>query len=136
LSNYSNNLNERPYRSGSVFNFFPPSYVIPQTTLNAPEFDLENTASAILRLSLADSLVNNKITGFTTDLSATSTLGLIAAASPANLVDTLSTMFMHGQMPTDMRTEILNTISGLGTAQQVRVAVYLVITSSQYKVMH
>jgi uncharacterized protein (DUF1800 family) len=136
LSNYSNNLNERPYRSGSVFNFFPPSYVIPQTTLNAPEFDLENTASAILRLSLANTMVFNKITGFNVDLSATGTLGQIAAASPANLVDTLGLMFMHGQMPTDMRTEILNTISGLGTAEQVRVAVFLVITSSQYKVMH
>ena len=136
LSNYSNNLNERPYRSGSVFNFFPPSYVIPQTTLNAPEFDLENTASAILRLSLADTMVYNKITGFSVDLSATGTLGQIAAASPANLVDTLSTMFMHGQMPTDMRTQILSTITGLSTAQQVRVAVYLVISSSQYKIMH
>jgi uncharacterized protein (DUF1800 family) len=136
LSNYSNNLNERPYRSGSVFNFFPPSYVIPQTTLNAPEFDLENTASAILRLSLANTMVFNKITGFNVDLSATGTLGQIAAASPANLVDMLGLMFMHGQMPTDMRTEIINTISGLGTAEQVRVAVFLVITSSQYKVMH
>jgi uncharacterized protein (DUF1800 family) len=136
LSNYSNSLNERPYRSGSVFNFFPPSYVVPQSTLNAPEFDLENTASAILRLSLANTMVFNKITSFTTDLSATSSLGQIAAVSPANLVDTLGLMFMHGQMPTDMRTQILSTISGLGTAQQVRVAVYLVITSSQYKVMH
>jgi uncharacterized protein (DUF1800 family) len=136
LSNYSNNLNERPYRSGSVFNFFPPGYVIPQTTLNAPEFDLENTASAILRLSLADTMVYNKIAGFSVDLSATGTLGQIAAASPANLVDTLSTMFMHGQMPGDMRTEIINTITPLATAQRVRVAVYLVITSSQYKVMH
>jgi uncharacterized protein (DUF1800 family) len=136
LSNYSNNLSQRPYHSGSVFNFFPPSYVLPQTTLNAPEFDLENTATAILRLSLADALVNNKITGFTTDLSATSTLGQIAAASSANLVDTLSTLFLHGQMPADMRARILSTISGLGTAQQVRVAVYLVISSSQYKVMH
>jgi uncharacterized protein (DUF1800 family) len=136
LSNYSNNLNQRPYRSGSVFNFFPPSYIIPQTTLNAPEFDLENTASAILRLSLADSMVNNKIASFTVNLSATSPLGQIAAVSPANLVDTLGTMFMHGQMPTDMRTEIINTISGLSTTQQVRVATYLVITSSQYKVMH
>src|SRR6202167_2148014 len=92
LSNYSNNLNQRPYRSGSVFNFFPPSYVIPQTSLNAPEFDLENTASAILRLSLADSLVNNKITSFTTNLSATSTLGQIAAASPGQMVDMLGTI--------------------------------------------
>ena len=136
LSNYSNNLNERPYRSGSVFNFFPPSYVIPSTTLNAPEFDLENTASAILRLSLADSLVNNKITSFSIDLSATSSLGQLAAASPGQMVDMLGTIFMHGQMPTDMRTEILSAISGLGTAQQVRVATFLVITSSQYKVMH
>ncbi|HEV2487064.1 MAG TPA: DUF1800 domain-containing protein [Terracidiphilus sp.] len=136
LSNYSNILSERPYRSGSVFNFFPPSYVIPQTTLNAPEFDLENTATAILRLSLADSLVNSKISGFSINLGATSTLGQIAASSPANLVDTLSVMFMHGQMPTNLRTQILNTINGLGTAQQVRVATYLVISSSQYKVMH
>ena len=136
LSNYSNNLGERPYRSGSVFNFFPPSYVIPETTLNAPEFDLENTATAILRLSLADSLVNNKISGFSINLGATSTLGQIAASNPGNLVDTLGVMFMHGQMPANMRTEILSAINGLGTAQQVRVATYLVITSSQYKVMH
>jgi len=136
LSNYSNNLNQRPYRSGSVFNFFPPSYVIPQTKLNAPEFDLENTASAILRLSLANTMVFNKVTGFNVDLSATGTLGQIAAGSPANLVDTLGVMFMHGQMPADMRTQILNSIGGLSTAQQVRVATYLVITSSQYKVMH
>jgi uncharacterized protein (DUF1800 family) len=136
LSNYSNNLSERPYRSGSVFNFFPPSYVIPQTALNAPEFDLENSATAILRLSLADSFVNNKITSFTIDLSATSPLGVLAAASPGQMVDMLGTIFMHGQMPSDMRSEILSAIGGLGTAQQVRVATYLVITSSQYKVMH
>jgi uncharacterized protein (DUF1800 family) len=136
LSNYSNNLSERPYRSGSVFNFFPPSYVIPQTSLNAPEFDLENTATAILRLSLADSMVNNKISGFTINLGTTSTLGQIAASSPANLVDTLSVMFMHGQMPANMRTQILSSINGLGAAQQVRVATYLVVSSSQYKVMH
>ncbi len=136
LSNYSNNLNERPYRSGSVFNFFPPSYVIPQTTLNAPEFDLENTASAILRLSLADSLVNNKITGFSINLAATSPLGVLAASNPGQLVDMLGEIFMHGQMPSDMRNEIISAIGGLGTAQQVRVATYLVITSSQYKVMH
>jgi hypothetical protein len=110
--------------------------VIPQSTLNAPEFDLENTASAILRLSLADTMVNNKITGFTVNLGTTSTLGQIAAANPGNMVDTLGVMFMHGQMPANMRTEILNAINGLGTAQQVRVATYLVITSSQYKVMH
>jgi len=136
LSNYSNQLSERPYRSGSVFNFFPPSYVIPQTTLNAPEFDLENTATAILRLSLSDTMVNNKISAFTINLGTTSTLGQLAATNPGSMVDALGTMFMHGQMPSQMRSEILSAISGLGTAQQVRVAAFLVISSPQYKVMH
>lgn len=136
LSNYSNSLGERPYRSASVFNFFPPSYVIPQTTLNAPEFGIENTATAIQRLSLADTMVNNKLSGFSVDLSATSTLGQIAASNPGAMVDALGTMFMHGQMPPEMRSEIVSAIGGLQTAQQVRVATYLVITSPQYKIMH
>jgi hypothetical protein len=46
VGNYTSPLGERPYTSGSVFNFFPPSYVIPGTTLNAPEFGQENTATA------------------------------------------------------------------------------------------
>jgi len=136
LSNYANNLNERPYRSGSVFNFFPPSYVIPGTTVNAPEFGLENTASAILRLTQANSFVYNKVTGFTVDLSATSSLGVLAA-NPGTLVDQLGSIFMDGQMPATMQTDIVNHITTLtDPAERVRVATYLVITSSFYKVEH
>ena len=139
LSNSSNALGERPYRSPSVFNFFPPNYVIPGTVANAPEFGLENTASTMLRLSLADSFVANKIGGFKTDLSATSTLGMMASGTngPGNLVDALGVIFMHGQMPSQMRTAIVNEVSTLtDPAQRARVATYLVITSSLYKVEH
>ena len=147
LSNYTTNLSEKPYTSGSVFNFFPPNYVIPGTTLNAPEFGQENTASAVLRLTLANSLVGvaagTGISGFKVDLSATSALGItasktgVAATDCANLVDSLGVMFMHGQMPTQMRTNIINHIVTLtDPAQRVRVAVYLVITSSFYKIEH
>jgi uncharacterized protein (DUF1800 family) len=136
LSNYSNALSERPYRSPSVFNFFAPEYVIPDTTLNAPEFGLENTASVVLRLTLADNLSRDAITSFNTDLSATSTLGTLAA-NPANLVDSLGVLFMHGQMPATMRTTIINAITPLtNNAQRARIAIYLVISSSQYKVIH
>ena len=136
LSNYSGNLSEKPYGAGSVFNFFPPSYVIPGTPTNAPEFGLENTASAVLRLTQANSLVYNQISGFTVDLSATSALGVMAS-NPQNLVTALSTIFMHGQMPSTMQTTIVNHINTLtDPAQRVRVAVYLVITSSQYKIEH
>jgi hypothetical protein len=119
-----------------VFNFFPPSYVIPGTSTNAPEFGLENTASAILRLTQANSLVYNGISGFSVDLSATSSLGQLAS-NPTNLVNQLNSIFMHGQMPSTMETAIVNHITTLtDPAQRVRVAVYLVITSSQYKIEH
>jgi uncharacterized protein (DUF1800 family) len=136
LSNYSNNLSERPYRANSVFNFFPPDYVIPGTTLNAPEFGIENTATATLRMSLADSIVNNKISSFSVDLSNTSTLGTMAA-NPATLVSTLNTLLMHSQMPANMQSEIISAMTPLtSNAQRVRVAIYLIVTSSQYKVIH
>jgi hypothetical protein len=52
-------------------------------------------------------------------------------------VSTLSTMFMHSQMPTNMQTAIVSAITPLtNNAQRARVAVYLVITSSQYKIIH
>jgi uncharacterized protein (DUF1800 family) len=139
LSNYANNLSERPMRSGSVFNFFPPSYVIPNTQVNAPEFSLENTASVVLRLSLADSFVNNKISGFTTlNLSATSPLGVLAnATDPGPMVDSLAAILMHSQLPANVRTAIVNHITTItnNPAERVRVAVYLIITSGNYKVI-
>jgi hypothetical protein len=60
-----------------------------------------------------------------------------AATDSGNLVDALATIFMHGQMPTQMRTAIVNHVAALtDPARRVRVATYLVITSSLYKVEH
>ncbi len=142
--NFTTLLSEKPYTSGSVFNFFPPSYVIPGTTINAPEFGIENTASAILRLTMADNMIYNRITDFTVDLSATSALGLMASATgnattdSTNLVNALGNIFMHGQMPAQMQSSIVSHVATIlnNPAQRVRVATYLVITSSHYKVEH
>jgi hypothetical protein len=143
LSNYTSALSEKPYTSGAVFNFFPPNYVIPGTTTNAPEFDIENTASAVLRLTLADNIVYNRISDFTVDLSATGPLGIMASATgnattdSTNLVNALSNIFMHGQMPAQMQTDIVNHVATLtNIPQRVRVATYLVLTSSFYKILH
>ncbi len=136
MSYNTNLLGEEPFAAPSVFNFFPPNYVIPDTTLNSPEFALENTASVIDRLTMANTLMQNAIPSFNIDLSATSTLGKLAS-SPSLLVDTLGVIFMHSAMDADVRTEIINEISGLrDAATRVRIATYLVITSSEYKVMH
>jgi uncharacterized protein (DUF1800 family) len=141
LGSYTAVLGEKPYAATSVFNFFPPNYVIPGASANAPEFGQENTANVILRLNLADSLVNNTIANFTTNLSATSSLGVIASQTgvasvdAGNLVDALGVIFLHSQMPSQMRSEIVNHVAALtNIAQRVRVATFLVITASQYKI--
>jgi uncharacterized protein (DUF1800 family) len=136
LASLIGGVGEAPLESGSVFNFFPPSYMIPETELNAPEFAIENTGTVIPRLSLADRFVNNYNDALAIDLSATSSLGQLAS-NPGQLVDSLGSTFMHGQMPSAMRSAIVAEISGISDpAQRVRLAVYLVTTSSQYKVIN
>jgi uncharacterized protein (DUF1800 family) len=137
LASLGFNLNEEPYYANSVFNFFPPNYVLPGSNINSPEFDIENTATVTLRETLANNIVNNGIGGFTTaDLTATGVLGAMAA-NPANLVSYLNTLFMHSQMPAAMQTAIVNAVTPVtSNAQRARVAVFLVITSPQYKIIH
>jgi uncharacterized protein (DUF1800 family) len=133
-----NNLGEVPFSQTSVFNYFPPQYVIPQADINSPEFGLENTGSIVPRLSLADQIINSSIPGLTVSLSATSAIGQ-NAADPAKLADYLGMLFMHGQMPTNMRSDLITAISAIpATNLQLRaqVAVFLVVTSSEYKIIH
>jgi uncharacterized protein (DUF1800 family) len=142
-TNYTAPLGETPYGAGSVFNFFPPSYMIPGTTINAPEFAQENTASAIARLNLADSVVRNHLTSFNIDMSPTSFLGQIASATgnpatdSANLVNTLNILFVHDQMPTTMISSIVANAALLtDIGQRVRVSTWLVISSDFYLIEH
>ncbi len=133
-------LSERPYQSPAVFNFFPPSYVIPGTSLNAPEFGIENTATVIGRLTLANDLLFNTITAFNVDLSATSPLGqVLVTQGPGALVQALNNLFLYGTMDSATATAITSEITNapeVTPAEQIRLAVYLVITSTEYKILH
>jgi uncharacterized protein (DUF1800 family) len=132
------NAGEAPFTQQSVFNYFPPDYVIPQTAINAPEFGIENTGTIIPRLTLANMIVHSSAPGLTIDLTPTSTVGQLAT-DPAKLADYLGLVFMHSQMPSDMRSALITAISAIPTSDlqsRTQVAVYLVVTSSQYKIMH
>ncbi len=142
-STYTLALGQTPYGAASVFNFFPPGYVIPGTSMSGPEFALENTAAQTIRLTLADSIVRNHLTSFSVDMSQAGFLGQIGSATgtpavdAANLVNSLNIIFMHGQMPAAMQTVI--TAQAAITpdiGQRVRMATWLVISSNLYKVEH
>jgi hypothetical protein len=78
------------------------------------------------------------VPGLLIDLTPTSAIGKLAI-TPAALVDYLGMIFMHSQMPSDMRTLIINEVASIPATQLVmraQVAAYLVVSSSQYKVIH
>jgi hypothetical protein len=131
-------VGEAPFSQQNVFNFFSPQFMIPQTIINSPEFEIENTGSLPLRLNLADSIVHSAYPGLTVDLSAGSAIAL-KASDPAQLANYLGMIFMHSQMPPDMSTALISTVSSIPASDpqsRAEVAVYLVVTSSEYKVIH
>ena len=137
LSLKASHLNEAPFHAPSVFDFYSPDYIAPGTSDFGPEFMLEDGASVVQRAGYADLITNNQVLpGLRVDLSNTSAWGKLAS-NPANLVDALAIVFMHGQMPADMRTTIINAVSAVPSpAQRARFAVFLIVSSPQYLIVH
>jgi hypothetical protein len=130
-------MDEPQFLQPSVFNFFSPVYVVPGTTINSPEFGLENTGSIMPRLNFVNYALEDPTSGVSVDFTAGGPFGS-KAGNPETLVDYLGMIFMRSQMPTDMRTAIVEAVSSIpasNPAERARVATYLVVTSSQYKVM-
>jgi hypothetical protein len=121
------------FNSPSTFNFYPPQSLIPQTTLNGPEFAIFNTNTALGRVNFINAMVYGQISGNTT-LNFTP---VINAGSPDQMVAWLNTLFLHGTMSSDMQTSIstaLAALSATDTKNQAKTAIYLVTSSSQYQV--
>ena len=120
------------FNSGSVFNFFPPQNLIAGTTLNGPEFAIFNTNTALARANFGNTIVNGAI-GSGTKVDFTS---VINAGTQDAMVDYLNTYLLHGTMSSQGKQSILTAMSAVGssTKNQARMALYLVLSSSQYQV--
>jgi len=137
--NFAASLSEPPLRSPSVFNFFPPDYLIPGTALLGPEFNLQTTGTALARINLAYSFVFGSTgigTGTTPDFTPYATL---AATGANQLVDSLNTLLLHGTLSSSSRASILTAINAVpaGASQsmtQAKTAIYLIVSSSQYQI--
>lgn len=145
-------MGQDPFRSPTVFNYFPPDYVIPGTTMLGPEFAIMTTGTSIQRANFINRMVftaipiaisnPNSPNGTSFDFS---DLQALIVQDPTNnkLLDALNYRMMHGTMSASMRSEIMTamnavTVSNPPTDAQalsrVRQALYLIATSSQYQV--
>ena len=136
----ASSMSQSPLDSPSVFNFFPPDYGIPGTTLLGPEFDLQTTATALVRANFANSFVFGTNSGTTVSFAAWASL----AASPdaaGQLLDSLNSLLLHGSMSSSARSSILTAVNAVAAGtnqnqQRAQDAIYLILSSSQYQVQH
>jgi uncharacterized protein (DUF1800 family) len=131
------NMAQIPYMAPTVFNFYPPDYGIPGTTLIGPEFAIMTTGTAIARASFINQLTFAPANANTAAPATTPTSAYLApipvlapdcpngtsfdfadlvALSTADttggqMVDELSRKMLGGNMSPTMRTTIMGALS-------------------------
>lgn len=146
-------LDQDVWNPPTVFNYYPMDYIIPNTPLSGPEFQIFSTGTALKRPNAINQFAPPNIAGSGGILAATGSAtnfpcgtridltrlqNLVAAdTTGGSLVDTLNREMLNGSMNPTVRTQILNAITEVtsaNTLKRARTAVYLVATSPQYQV--
>jgi hypothetical protein len=110
LNYYAYNMQQFPFYSPSVFNFYPPNYQIPGTQLLGPEFKILNSSTTTARINFVNDLIYGSISRKTrTDLSAY----VAVAGDVQKLLDMVSVNMLHSQMSADMRGTLATTLSAI-----------------------
>ena len=133
LAVQANSMGQDLYFSPSVFNYFSPGYRFTAdgnpVPVNAPEFQILSTSTAMLRAGFVNRLVYGKIPGVSLDW--TPYVNLTAD----QLLNTLNARLMRGAMSQAMRGAILTAVNAQNSnLAKAQAAVYLIATSSQYQV--
>ncbi|MBW8733042.1 MAG: DUF1800 family protein, partial [Asticcacaulis sp.] len=143
-------LDEAPLTSPSVFNFFRPGYVPPNTTLGgknkqAPEFQITDEVTTASYLNVMQGAIGSGI-GTGNDIKAAYTKELALATDAAAMVDRVNLLLYAGQMSAGLKTKIVNAVAGIAipgaTATQaqidtaklnrVKLAIFLGMASPEY----
>jgi uncharacterized protein (DUF1800 family) len=148
-------MGQNPFRSPTVFNYYPPDYVVPGTAMLGPEFAIMTTGTSIQRANFINRMVYTAIpigistppnfdapTGTSYDFTG---LQALVVADPTNnrLLDELDHKMLHGTMSPAMRATLQTALAPITlsatptdaqTLARVRGAIYLIATSSQFQV--
>jgi uncharacterized protein (DUF1800 family) len=131
------------FRSGSVFNYYPPVFNIPGVGVNGPEFALQSTSTAFARINLVSEVVfktmptsTDRPTGTWLNFSSSSISQLTAmASSPYKLTAALNALMMHGTMSPTLLGNVNVLLGSMPTATnltKIQQAVYFIASSPEY----
>ena len=135
-------LGQSPLRSPSVFNFFRPGYVPPNTaiaaaTLVAPEFQITNESSVVGYVNYMQRAVSNGVSDVTPDYSSLMPLADTATA----LLDEINLVLAAGQLSTasllDLSTAVDSMPKGNDNRRKQRIyaALTLVMAAPEFIVL-
>ena len=140
-SNPASRLGQSPMRSGSVFNFFRPGYVPPNSQLGtngvtAPEFQLCNESTVAGYLNFMQSLIGNGIGDMKPDYTA----DLAVAADATALVRRQALLMAGGTLSEATVTTIANAVATIkaetdaGKLNRVKASWLMVMAAPDYQV--
>jgi hypothetical protein len=144
LRSASSAMGQPIFSPDTVFSFYPPSYQIPGTQTLAPEFGIQNAATALARANFINTVIIQG--GATPDPTVTGSSGttinlapLASAGGNAALIAQLNQTLMHGSLPNDASNIILTAADSAAAKSTAplaaaRAASYLLLTSAQYQV--
>ena len=140
----STSMSKEIFDSPTVFNYYQPSYPLPDSNLVGPPFGIYDAATAFARYEFANKLLSAPIppdtsvtfitpTGTSLDLSAWNA----AAATPATLLTLINNQFFHGTMSTALQnivTGLVTQIPATDPAGRAKAALYVALTAPEFQV--
>lgn len=144
LSDAATRLGQSPLRSGSVFNFFRPGYVPPNTALaaqglTAPEFQLTHESSVAGYLNFMTTVIKSGYRTTVGGLAAPAYAAELALVNdPPALLNRLNLLLCAGQLSADTISTIVTAITSISTStvagqlNRVNAAILLVMASPEY----
>jgi uncharacterized protein (DUF1800 family) len=140
-SDPSQRLGQSPFRSPSVFNFFRPGYVPPNTALGsqslvAPELQITNESTVVAYANFMQTAIQNGVGEVKTSY----TPWLATAGDASTLIDNLSLLLSGGQFSSATRATITSAVASIdaasdaGKLNRVQAAILLIMTAPEYLV--
>jgi uncharacterized protein (DUF1800 family) len=130
----TSDLSENLFDAPSVFSYFSPQYRV-QGGLLGPEFQIYTTQTAVDRTSIISAILYGQIDkgGTTVNLDP-----FVQRADTTNiLLSYISSIFLHGSMSPGLTQAATDAIDAAATPlAKAQAALYVVLTSAEYQVMH
>lgn len=143
-----NRLGQTPMRSPSVFNFYRPGYVPPNTSIAAagmvaPEMQITGDTSVVGYLNfMRDAIANG--TGSSRDIKPDLSAEIALADTPERLLDRIDLLLTYNRMSPTLRSQILTAVNSVAISttnatnaaaarrNRVNLAVFLTMASPEF----